>query len=401
MKLNQTSKTNFVVFGFSFLAIILLVGLSSGQAFAEPKDKVVLCHQGDSGPKTISVSENAQRAHLAHGDTLGECDEVQEFRDTTVQTSSSSPTEDKVTICHIPPGNPGNAHTITIGSSAVPAHQAHGDYVDGPCESADLDLPDKKSNNEDQSKESKVTICHIPPGNPGNAHTISVGSPAVRAHLAHGDVEGSCDSVDIQEQNDSQNKRESRLSEELSQKEEMALERAQKLIEQLEQKVANLEKRLQTLLEKYETGEYYGTVSVPDPVTNTYPVSFYGTATSIYDETIKVEMSGKLFMENLATKSNTSKFKVISGEVIIGDNLYDVAFGKARASLMGEVNSMVVILQTLDSQDNNNTIKLTLGFDSLEEQNFGDQPKEFTILDKSQISRQWVLDGTGQISLTS
>lgn len=41
--------------------------------------------------------------------------------------------EDKVTICHIPPGNPANAHTIVVGASAVPAHLAnHGDSV-GAC----------------------------------------------------------------------------------------------------------------------------------------------------------------------------------------------------------------------------------------------------------------------------
>lgn len=38
----------------------------------------------------------------------------------------------RATICHVPPGNAGNAHTITIGASAVPAHMAHGDYL-GPC----------------------------------------------------------------------------------------------------------------------------------------------------------------------------------------------------------------------------------------------------------------------------
>jgi hypothetical protein len=37
-----------------------------------------------------------------------------------------------------------------------------------------------------------VTICHFPPGNPGNAHTIRVGAPAVRAHMAHGDHLGAC-----------------------------------------------------------------------------------------------------------------------------------------------------------------------------------------------------------------
>ena len=39
----------------------------------------------------------------------------------------------RVTICHIPPGNPENAHTITVGVGAVPAHLAHGDHC-GPCE---------------------------------------------------------------------------------------------------------------------------------------------------------------------------------------------------------------------------------------------------------------------------
>jgi len=39
----------------------------------------------------------------------------------------------------------------------------------------------------------KVTICHYPPGNPGNAHTITVGQPAVAAHIAnHGDTLGAC-----------------------------------------------------------------------------------------------------------------------------------------------------------------------------------------------------------------
>lgn len=37
-----------------------------------------------------------------------------------------------------------------------------------------------------------VIICHIPPGNPGNAHTITVGAAAVDAHLNHGDTLGAC-----------------------------------------------------------------------------------------------------------------------------------------------------------------------------------------------------------------
>jgi len=42
---------------------------------------------------------------------------------------------------------------------------------------------------------SKVALCHIPPGNPANAHEIAVGHPAYAAHEAHGDVAGPCPSV--------------------------------------------------------------------------------------------------------------------------------------------------------------------------------------------------------------
>jgi hypothetical protein len=38
----------------------------------------------------------------------------------------------------------------------------------------------------------KFYVCHIPRGNPGGAHTIQVGLPALCAHLAHGDTLGKC-----------------------------------------------------------------------------------------------------------------------------------------------------------------------------------------------------------------
>ena len=41
-----------------------------------------------------------------------------------------------------------------------------------------------------------VKICHMPPGNPDNEHTIVVDRESVPAHLAHGDSEGKCDDDD-------------------------------------------------------------------------------------------------------------------------------------------------------------------------------------------------------------
>jgi len=45
----------------------------------------------------------------------------------------------------------------------------------------------------DPANTKKTTICHIPPGNPANQHTLCVGNAAVKAHLAHGDHLGACD----------------------------------------------------------------------------------------------------------------------------------------------------------------------------------------------------------------
>ena len=36
---------------------------------------------------------------------------------------------EKVTICHVPPGNPGNCHEITVSINALQAHYGHGDRL--------------------------------------------------------------------------------------------------------------------------------------------------------------------------------------------------------------------------------------------------------------------------------
>lgn len=55
---------------------------------------------------------------------------------------------------------------------------------------------DEEKNEEaegDDEDAGKYTVCHEPPGNPGNSHTIRVGSEsALRAHLEHGDSRGPC-----------------------------------------------------------------------------------------------------------------------------------------------------------------------------------------------------------------
>lgn len=60
----------------------------------------------------------------------------QEQRTVYIQVEServSVVDSDELTICHYPPGNPGNAHTITVSEASWPAHRDnHGDTL-GPC----------------------------------------------------------------------------------------------------------------------------------------------------------------------------------------------------------------------------------------------------------------------------
>ena len=117
----------------------------------------------------------------------------------------------KTTICHVPPGNPSNAHTLCVGNSAVSAHLYHGDYLgickaeaacptpsDRDAELAACNIEKDDMENDanlracDADNKKKTTICHVPPGNPGNAHTLCVGNAAVAAHVRHGDVVGPC-----------------------------------------------------------------------------------------------------------------------------------------------------------------------------------------------------------------
>jgi hypothetical protein len=59
------------------------------------------------------------------------------------------------------------------------------------CASVAVMARDEDRTKTDSGKK-KVTLCHQPPGNPANAHTISVGEPARAAHLRHGDSLGAC-----------------------------------------------------------------------------------------------------------------------------------------------------------------------------------------------------------------
>ncbi len=91
-----------------------------------------------------------------------------------------------IDLCHVPSDNPDNAHTISIGESALEDHLAHGD-IEGACAE-----PGSPGPPDGLGPSTSVEVCHAPPDNPDNAHTISVGEAAVDEHLTHGDSVGAC-----------------------------------------------------------------------------------------------------------------------------------------------------------------------------------------------------------------
>jgi len=82
---------------------------------------------GDSGSGTSNDQQLNAAANLNNSEDALNCNDPDFSND-----PASGNAGHKVTICHVPPGNPANAHTITVGAPAVPAHLAHGDHV-GPC----------------------------------------------------------------------------------------------------------------------------------------------------------------------------------------------------------------------------------------------------------------------------
>ena len=58
------------------------------------------------------------------------------------------------------------------------------------------DNGNRNGNGRENRSVDQVVICHVPPGNPDNDHTIEIGSPAVDAHVEnHGDSIGPCDAT--------------------------------------------------------------------------------------------------------------------------------------------------------------------------------------------------------------
>jgi hypothetical protein len=181
---------------------------------------------------------------------------------------------------------------------------------------------------------------------------------------------------------------------------EDARQDAQDRVSKLEQKIDQLEQRIQSLLQRLETGEYFGRMGGPESITKSFNISFDGSATLMGGATA-TDLSGEIFVESLSTSNNVSTFRVTGGELFVGDELYDVVFGKMRIISHGDPNTndtILLISEVIDEQDHITTLRISLTSEvSLD----GDlvEPVNLKMLSpQSKIAGQWFLDASAKMT---
>jgi hypothetical protein len=96
------------------------------------------------------------------------------------------------------------AGLVTVGLAAFPAYTGADNGGNGNGNGNGNGHGNGNGNSADDDDENgngnggvdHVVICHVPPGNPDNEHTIIVGEPAVDAHVDnHGDSMGPCEAA--------------------------------------------------------------------------------------------------------------------------------------------------------------------------------------------------------------
>jgi len=183
--------------------------------------------------------------------------------------------------------------------------------------------------------------------------------------------------------------------------EKTAIQNSEQIIQQLQQNLDQLQKPLQSILSDLQTGKYYGPTTGGDSVTNSYEISFTGSAVS-KDSVNASKMSGQIFLQNMITGDSVIKLKVMGGHINVGSISYDLAFGKARVtySSEGAKDSMNIIAHGTDNAGNLGTMKILVQSSSSLEGNYGLTPISITIQSpESQVNGIWSLSGTGQLTL--
>ena len=164
---DQNMNIKFIFLSVLVLGLIVNTSAFSDLAFAdkpdkEEKSKKIEAETKKAEAKAAAETKKAEAkaaAETKKAEAKGK--EIKEFENGVVVDSSST-----TSICHIPRGNPGNNHTITIGESAWPAHQMHGD-LPYPCDYTseeilgEIDTSNTDDNNDDIIEQISQQIAEL------------------------------------------------------------------------------------------------------------------------------------------------------------------------------------------------------------------------------------------------
>lgn len=109
-------------------ALLLITGATVG----------VLAQEGENVSQPASANDTNATNTTRSPDDAGEAED------------DEGEEADRITVCHVPPGNPDARHTIEIGAPAWQAHEGHGDH-EGPCEGDAGDEPDENETAPEQA----------------------------------------------------------------------------------------------------------------------------------------------------------------------------------------------------------------------------------------------------------
>lgn len=123
-----------LVLGFSL--IFLVIGHNFNNLINRSIDNSVRYYTGTNAYNIAVSGANMAAAEIFFDNTWDDGFTNVSYNGGTINVYVSNPLGStgggKVTICHIPPGNPNARHTLEIPNSALAAHLAHGDYI-GAC----------------------------------------------------------------------------------------------------------------------------------------------------------------------------------------------------------------------------------------------------------------------------
>ena len=116
-------------------------------------------HDRDQAERALAARAQAEKAKADHErnekENGGKPEMVKaKYVDPTIQSDDTLNITDPVVVCHVPPGNNTNSRTLRINRSALKAHLAHGDS-EGECQSnhdnqKNSDAQQKGNGNDDQ-----------------------------------------------------------------------------------------------------------------------------------------------------------------------------------------------------------------------------------------------------------